>query len=149
MKLLEAKNLKIYKTLLDIFNDYTEKFPATGLDRFLNDLISFGVKAVPKDKKAQEILFYVVYGNIEPGSPAIVQDLLNRRFSDLDPKNKPYYKSGRKKEIAFWCKGGNIYDKVISLIDAKEDASKGFWCDADGKKVTLIKELTKDIQQYT
>jgi len=135
MKVLkEAKNLNVYTNLLDILGDYTDKFPATGVDKFLNTLIDTGIKSIPKDKKVQDILVKVTMGD---SNPEIVQNLLNLRFADLPVEIKPVYKNSNRKEVAFWCQDGKVYDKVISLIDTNKKG-KGFWCDVDGKKISLI-----------
>ena len=54
--LLEMKQLSIYKNLITIFGDYVSRFPATGVDQMLDDLLSSGVKVIPSDAQAQLIL---------------------------------------------------------------------------------------------
>lgn len=130
-KLNEAKNLSIYKKILTVFGAYADKFPGTGVEGLLDDLISAGVKTIPKDKKALEILGYIVGENTIPGA---VQKLLNFRFSDLPYNVKPVYRRGRKHLVAFWYVGSQGFDKVKSLLSG----GGGHWSDVDGDKVTLL-----------
>jgi len=137
----EARDLNVYKKLLKIFGEYTDKFPATGVDRLLNKALSVGLKAIPKDKKALEILESVLYS--DKSVPAKVQELLNARFSDLYVARRPRYKVGNAIECAFWNCDDKLYDKVISLIDLEGTAKTCFWSDASRKKVDIL-DLVED-----
>ena len=140
-KVSEAKDVKLYKRLLAILNDYTEHFPSTGVASLLDDLMETGIKAFPKDKRALEILKELfIYST--GSTPRMVQDFLNKRFSDLSPQVKPVFRNSRKHEVAFWSSGGTISDRVKDLVNM--EGKSGFWCDIDGKKVTLILPAGED-----
>ena len=47
-------------------------------------------------------------------------------------------KSGRRHEIAFWCRDDTVLDKVRDLINFEGTSGKGYWSDVDGKKVKLL-----------
>lgn len=130
----EAKDLGLFKKVLRIFGDYSDKFPATGVRKMFNAALDSGIKIMPKDKKALDILAYIV--DDKESVPAKVQKLLNIRFSDLCQNHRPIYKDGNAKQVAFWHSDGHIYDKVVSLLGF--NGKDGYWSDADGKKVTLI-----------
>jgi len=137
VNLSEQKDLNCYKTLLTTLGEYVDKFPATGVDKMLKNAIENGMKVLPKDEKALDILKCILMGG--KNVPATVQDLLNLRFTDLVIECRPVYlsKSG-KKEIAFWSKNGTISDKVLSLIDFSVEG-KSYWCNAEGEKINLEK----------
>ena len=126
----EAKNIQVYKSLLNVLGSFCNEFPMSSADRLFQDLCDGGAKLLPKDKRALEILTCSVCQG--------VQKLLNLRFSDLDYCIKPVSKAGRRHEVAFWCREGNVYDKVIDLINFGGKSGKGFWSDASGNKVELL-----------
>lgn len=135
-KILEGKqNLAVYKRLIWALGDYSDKFPATGVDQLFNKALEHGVKVVPTDKKAMEILSYIQLGD---SIPTIVNNLLNLRFSDLPAEYRPMYRAGSRKLVAFWGRAGQVYDKVVSLIDFNGKASSGGWVDVDGNKIKLL-----------
>lgn len=132
----EAKDLSLYKKLLRLFGGYSDKFPATGVDKMFKSLVSIGMKALPKDKRALDILSNLF--DQEKSIPAVVQMLLNIRFADLPLAVRPIYKNGRTKEVAFWEVDGKLSDKVITLLDFTGKEPAGSWADAEGKKVELL-----------
>jgi hypothetical protein len=137
MNLNEAKDLSVYKELLRVIGEYTDLFPATGVDRIFTTLVKKGIKTVPKDKKALQILSQVVGRKAVDSVPGAVSDLLNVRFSELAFNFKPVYLRGRSREVAFWSKNGRLYDKVISLLSLGDEKVEG-WVDVHGKKVELV-----------
>jgi hypothetical protein len=142
IKLSEAKDLTIYKKLLNIFGEYTDLFPATGVDRIFNTLVKKGIKTVPKDKKALGILDSILC-RASDSVPGVVSDLLNTRFSELPFKFRPVFLSGRAKEVAFYSKDGKLYDKVINLLSLGDEKVEG-WVDVHGKKVTVVDSLEEE-----
>jgi hypothetical protein len=134
--LLEAKDLSCYKKLLNVFGSYTDAFPATGVDRLLNKAIENGMRIMPKDKRAVEILNYIL--SMSKSAPARVQELLNVRFSDLPINFKPIFKVGNRREVAFWNADDRLSDKVVSLLDFEGAGKGGFWASVDRKKVDLV-----------
>ena len=131
--LLEMKQLSIYKNLITIFGDYVSRFPATGVDQMLDDLLSSGVKVIPSDAQAQLILASLLCNENIPKS---VQEIMNFRFGDLSYEVRPIYRSGRRHRTAFWNVDGEVHDRVRGLIFPV--GGKGFWCDPEGKKVSLM-----------
>lgn len=140
MDLNEAKDLSVYKELLRVIGEYTDLFPATGVDRIFTTLVKKGIKTVPKDKKALHILQWVVGKKSVESIPGAVSDLLNTRFSELSSNFKPVYLRGRAREVAFWSKDGRLYDKVIALLSLGDEKIEG-WVDVHGKKVELVDML--------
>ena len=132
----EAKDLSLYKKLLRLLGGYSDKFPATGVDKMFKSLVGVGMKSIPKDKRALDIL--VALFEQEKSVPAVVQMLLNIRFADLPLAVRPIYKNGRTKEVAFWEIDSKLHDKVITLLDFTGKAPAGRWVDAEGKKVELL-----------
>jgi len=137
--LIEAKNLTVYKKLLRVLGEYTDKFSSTGVTRLFNNAKDKGIKIIPKDKRAIDILNHVL--SID-SVPSAVQHFLNLRFSDLPIELKPIYKNGNRNEVSFWEKDGNIHDKVSTLVSFNDEKG-GAWVDVNGKKVVLV-DMTKD-----
>lgn len=137
--ILEGRDLTLYKQLLRTLGEYTDSFPATGVDRIFNSMVRRGLKSVPKDKKALDILDSLIYGcpGGDPSMPRIVSDLLNKRFSDLPFPVRPVFMNGRKREVAFFSKGGRLHDRVISLLLVGDEPVEG-WVDVNGKKVEIV-----------
>lgn len=134
--LMEAKDLNVYKKLLRMLGCYSDKYPATGVDKMFKALVTSGAKALPKDQRALDIIAHLV--NADKSVPAIVQEFLNVRFSDLPLCVRPIYKNGRGKEVAFWEKDGKLYDQVKMLVDFEGKSSSGSWADAQTQKVELV-----------
>ena len=135
-KLLEAaQDLNIYKVILDRFAEFVDSQPGTGMDKVYRQLLDCGLKCVPKDKRALEILTNLALGM---STPAVIQNLLNTSFSDLPITLRPVYNAAPRKPVAFWSKGGKLYSKVFDLIDIEGEGSKGLWTDEQGNKVELI-----------
>lgn len=132
-QLNEAKDLNVYKQLLKAFGDFTGQY-VTGVGKVYRDMLEAGLKCVPKDKRAQDILALV----LAEGSSKAVQDVLNVRLAELPITVRPIYKSGNSKLTAFWKKGDRILDKVYDLLDLKGEGAKGEWTDEKGEKVELL-----------
>lgn len=142
INLNEAKDLNLYKKLLTVLSDYTDKFPITGVNNIFKKVLRGGLKVICPCEAGQNILKYVL--NSKESVPAIVQKLLNTRFSDLSSEFQPIYKNENSgKTIAFLNRDGKIYDKVINLLnlDLEKDA---FWCNEKGEQVKLIDLVQKD-----
>jgi hypothetical protein len=131
----EGKDVSIYKKLLHILTQWSEKFPMTGVDTLLDKVINQGKAILPKDKKALNIIDHTIS---KESFSASVSDLLNTRFSDLPSEMKPFAKINRKMQLAFWNTGTRVTDMVKDLIDLEKKKTKGFWCDLNGNKVELI-----------
>ena len=56
----EAKNVNIYKTLLNLFADFCDRFPASSVDRLFDILVEAGTKILPADKRALDIISYAI-----------------------------------------------------------------------------------------
>ena len=142
-RILEAKDLKIYKKLLRVLGEYTQTFPSTGISSYFDTVVEQGKKVLPKDKQALAILYYILSDESKP-VPTIVGDLLNLRFANLPVEHRPMIWNGRKKEVAFWQRGNVISDRVKDLIDFKNTGKAGSWSDPDGNKVKLIDMTTEE-----
>ena len=132
MKLNEAKNLDVYKKLIWILAEYVKTTPATGTERLFDAAVEHGVKILPSNKTALNILDCVLNKNSVADS---IQKLLNMRFSNC--KIKPVTKEG-KHEVAWWTRQDLTSDKVKDLINWEGTGSGGSWTDMNGEKVTLI-----------
>lgn len=141
MKITEAKDVTVYKRLVQTLGEYCKKYPATGMDVYFDKAIEIGKKILPKDKRAQYILDVVLFSSTS--SSEAVQNLLNMRFAELEMCCKPLYKDGRKTKVAYWSRGDRIYDRVRYLLNM--DNQNGMWTDMEGKKVTLI-NLENDME---
>lgn len=134
MNILEAKDLDVYKKLLRMLGEYSEKFPGTGVTRMFDQALENGKKILPKDKLAIDILHHIFKTSSVPGA---VHKLLNWRFSNLPIELRPLIKNGRKKMVAHWTREALVSDKVKDLIDWAASGKKGHWSDVDGGKVKL------------
>lgn len=141
VKLFEAKDVAIYKQLLRVLGDYVQKTPGTGVDKLFDAAVESGKSIMPKDKRALMILNHILYK--KDTTPAIVQKLLNARFSSLPIDIRPIYKDGRKKVVAAWNRGVNTSDRIKDLIDFAGGSTGGSWADIDGNSVKLI-DMTKE-----
>jgi len=134
-KIFEAKDLIVYKKLITILGEFVTKFPASGVDQLFNTAIEQGKKILPKDKKALDILNFVLNTDSIPSS---VQKLLNMRFDDLPVEYKPMAKKGRKLETACWIRNAVVSDKIKDLIDFQVTGKSGAWSDNEGNKVSIV-----------
>lgn len=134
-KIQEAKDVNIYQKLLGVLGDYTSNIPCTGIDKLFDVASEQGKKILPKDKKALEILDYILSCE---STARVVHKLLNLRFSDLPTEYKPMMKDGRKHRVANWSRGAEISDRIKSLVDWDNTGAVGRWTDIDGEKVDLI-----------
>lgn len=134
-RILEAKDLALYKTMLRVLGDYCTNVPFTGVDKLFNMMIEKGAQVMPKDEHALDILRFV----LRMKSPAvIVHQLLNLRFSDLPVEVRPITKKGRRHEVASWTRDEIISDRVKDLVDWSGSGKQGAWTDIDGNKVELV-----------
>lgn len=132
IKLAESLGLNLYKKLLNNFADFVDKQPGTGMGRIYRQLLDAGIKCMPKDKRALEIISFVLSGTI----PKSIQDIINTSFLDLPMAIRPVYKVGNGRFTAFWNKGDKIFSKTMDLIDY--DGNNGFWSNEKGEAITLI-----------
>lgn len=130
----EAKDLNLYKHLLDVFGEYCDSSPATGVDGLLDVAIERGKELIPKDKRGEAIITYIFANS---NIPAAVHSFLNLRFCDLPTSLKPRIKKGSKYETVFWNSNGKIDDRIKSLL-SWEKGKGGFWCDVEGNKVQIL-----------
>jgi len=130
----EAKDLDVYKKLLQVLGTYSDKYPGTGVSRMFDQALEVGKKILPKDKLGLDILQFILKTNSVPGT---IHKLLNLRFSDLPMEYRPLVKNGRRKEVAHWNRGALVSDKVKDLIDWKAEGGSASWSNVDGEKVKL------------
>lgn len=136
MDLLEARqDLSVFKKLLHMLADYCERVPAASILAVYNKVLETGIKALPKDKRALAILKHIL--DSKDSSASKVQKLLNTRFAELPNCLKPAYLKDKKVEVAYWERGGKVYDKLFSMISA-EDGKQGNWAALDGTSVKLV-----------
>lgn len=134
-KIRESRDVNLYQKLLKVLGAYSAAVPATGVDNFFDVVAEHGKKVLPKDKKALEILGYV----LSCGTAArVVHKLLNWRFSDLPVEYRPMMKNGRKHLVASWSRDTKISDRIKDLVDFDLFGSTGRWTDIEGDKVSLI-----------
>jgi len=101
-RILEAKDLEIYKRLLRILGAYAKEAPAQGIEHLFNVVVEKGKSIMPKDKHALAILDEL----LDEEKPAdTVQKLMNMRFCSLPACCKPLMKAGRRYHVAFWNRG--------------------------------------------
>lgn len=131
----EAKDVSVYKKLLTVLTQYSEKFPMTGIDSMLDRVAEKGKSVLPTDKRALEIVDYVLSLN---SFSAAVSALMNTRFSDLPAELKPLANIDKTCQLAFWCVDGQPSDRVKDLICFNQETKTGFFCDSNGKKVELL-----------
>jgi len=134
-KIRESSDVSIYQKLLKVLGGYSVDIPATGIDGLFDAVSKYGTKVLPKDKKALEILDYILSSEV---TARIVHKLLNLRFSDLPVEFRPMIKNGRKFQVAYWSKNSSISDKIKDLINWEGTGKAGNWMDADSEKVDLI-----------
>lgn len=131
------KDLEIYKSLVNLFTEYVSVFSTSRAEKVLDYLINSGLKVIPDDSLAQEILLYML--NSKNSVPIKVLELLNLKFSDLPLNLRPRYQEGFEVKNAFWKVGNDISDSVFSLITiVDENSCQRFWCDSNGNKVELL-----------
>lgn len=138
-RIAEAKDVSLYKKMLNILGNYIDRFPATGCEKLFQVAVEQGVKIIPKDRAALNVLDHI----FDECAPTAIQKLLNIRFSDLPVCVKPLYKNGRKHLVAFWNRDNVAYDRVKELIDFAGTGKAGSWSNLDGDKVTLI-DMSKE-----
>ena len=134
-KIREAKDISIYQRLLQVLGDYSGSIPCTGVDKLFDVASEHGKKILPKDKKALEILDYILSGGT---TARVVHKLLNLRFSDLPVECRPIMKDGRKHLVTHWSREKKISDRVKDLIDFDLSGKTGHWVDIDGEKADLL-----------
>lgn len=139
-RIIEAKEIVLYKKLLQVLGDYSTRVPATGIDRLFDIAIEQGKKILPSDKLALNILDFILNSG---STPSVIQKLLNMRLSDLPVECRPMIKVGKKHEVAFWVRDNEISDKVKDLIDFQATGKAGKWGDLEGESVQLL-DLSKE-----
>jgi len=139
MRLNEAKDLEIYTRILNAFVQFIDWNPMTGMYKIYKQFLDAGLKCIPKDKKALDILDNVLSGSV----PKSIQDLINTNFSELPLFVRPIYKKGNSKLAAFWKRDDKIYTKVFDLISLDGSTSKGAWVDEKGEPIDLL-DLNKE-----
>lgn len=141
-KLNEASDLNLFKKILNAFSCFVGSQPGTGMNRIYKAMLDINTKMMPKDKRALDILAYVTK---DKSDSAIVQDVMNKTFSDLPCTIRPVYKDGSAKVIAFWCVDGKIFSKVADLLDLDGDDKKCYWANEKGEKVDLIDVTVEEV----
>jgi len=136
MKVLEAKDLNLYKKLITLLGDYCLSLPATQAQKYYDLALKNGVKIMPSDKVALEILDSII--SLEESVPSKIQKLLNIRFSDVQIEHRPNHKDGKRVFVAFWHCDGKTSDKVLDLINFDGGGTNGYWSNMKGEKVELI-----------
>lgn len=135
-ELVEAKQeMGIFKALLRMLLDYSDKSTGTSITGILNQFLEVGIKALPRDRRALAILRHVLF--CKETSSGKMQKLLNTRFSDLPVCIRPQYQEDKKILVAFWERDGKIYDKLFSLVNV-ETGKQGSWSSESGESVKLI-----------
>ena len=135
-ELNEARDLYSYKLLLNMLGEFTERNPGTAVSKMYKQVLAGGISCMPKDKQALVIIQYVLS---ELGTPKALNDLMNTNFSELPITNRPLYATKDKKNIvAFWCKGGKLYSRVIDLLSFEGETGK--WSDEKCGSVTLTEK---------
>lgn len=134
MNIFEAMDLTVYKKLLKVLGEYSDKFPGTGVSRMFDQALESGKKILPKDKLAIEILHFILKTN---SVASAIHKILNLRFSNLPIEYRPLVKNGRSKQVAHWTRETLVSDKIKDLIDWKGVGKKGYWSTVDGDKVKL------------
>ena len=125
-----------YKMLIDALGEFTQNLPMTGIAKYLDKAIANGMKIIPTDMHAINIITNCMFEDTPNGS---VQQFLNLRFGDLPYSLRPFYKNEADKiELAYWCRNSATSDRVTALVDFEGDGGSGFWCDVKGNKVALI-----------
>jgi hypothetical protein len=140
-KLLEAKDLLLYKRMLVVLGDYSTNVPMTGVDRLFDTAVEKGAQILPKDKNALEILKCVFSSD---SSAAAVHKMLNIRFSDLPVEVRPMAKQKQRHVVASWSRDDVISDRVKDLVDWAGTGKQGMWTDIDGNKVEIIDMNAKE-----
>ena len=135
-QITEAKDVTIYKNLLRQLGDYATSNQMTGVSKLFQQVIDGGIKVLPKDDRALSIIDRTIISAANPASS--VQKFLNVRFSDLSIDLRPIVKNGRRKEVAFWCRNGEVFDKVCDLISFSGKGRSGYWCNIRGDKMELL-----------
>lgn len=133
-RILEAKDLQLFRKILSVLGDYSTNVPMTGIDHLFDTAVEKGMAVMPKDKHALAILRYVFTGD---NSAAAVHKMLNIRFSDLPDGLKPMAKQDRRRIVASWSRDSHISDRVRDLVDWDATGKQGQWTDINGDKVEV------------
>ena len=141
-KLDESKDLVIYKLLLTTLEEYVNKFPGTGISKYLDHFLEAGKGSIPKNERAQNILLWVLTSGT---CGEAIAWICGKRFSDLPVMIRPSYKEVDVIKVANFGNEEKSYDLIGSLLgwdgDTHKDV-KGDWVGCDGKKVDLINAET-------
>lgn len=136
-KLLEDReDLKLFKKVVHVFGYYCDKLPGTAVEPLYNELLQRGLKCLPSDHVAINVLHYMLDRKLPDASK--VGEIMNLRFLDLPADVRPVFLDKDKTEtVASWKRGDKIYDRIMSLINL-EDGSKGSWVSQSGEAVKLL-----------
>lgn len=134
IRVLEAKDLSVYRRLLKVLGGYSDNFPGTGVGRMFDAALEHGKKILPKDTLAISILDHILKTN---SGAAAVSKILNLRLSELPVELRPLIKDGKRKIVAHWAREALVGDKIKDLIDWEGTGKKGHWANTDGEKVKL------------
>ena len=144
-RIFETKNITVYRKLLNTLGDYIGGAPCTGVDALFKILVKEGMKILPKDKYALNIIDHIL--TCSKNTPAAVHALVNTRFACLPTEFKPMIKSkDGKYEVAMFTRGKTIYDRVKDLIDFDVTNQAGNWTDINGDKAEIIDMSTEEIK---
>ena len=133
------KKLTIYKSIITNFHDYYTRFPMTVSDKYLELIVYNGLKIVPTDERAQDVLIYILSTYDKP--EACVQHLLNDKFDSLPPEIRPVVeveKGDGKFATAKWANDTGEHTSIWSMINL--DGSKKAYWSLNDEKVKLVKE---------
>jgi len=155
-KLLEsAKNLDVYKQIVLMYAEFVDAH-STAAATIYKQILEVGLKLIPKDDRAIDILVNILISPREQGDihtyqqgnggiTDAIQPLENKFFADLPVTVRPVFKKeDGSTETAGWCKkvgdkkeDVKVFTKVWDLLNFNGETG-GYWCDAAGNEVKLI-----------
>jgi hypothetical protein len=133
--------LNLFQKVLKLLSDYTDQYPASGVDGMLEDLRTNKAAVLPKGELEKEIIEYAMSIGTHPAGA--YQQLSNLRFADLPLCLRPLYQSVDKEEVAMWGQGDKVSDKIISMLDFKKEGDVKGFVDKAGEKVKLLSKEGK------
>ncbi len=136
-----AKSLEVYKQILEILNSYTDIFDNTLIGYHLESIISKGIKVLPIDTRAIEILKQITKNR--EAIAVKVEMIINGTFDNVGITLRPRYLDNNQDiHVAKWCKDNEISNKIIDLLNFN-DSEEGYWCNDKKEQVTLINTKEK------
>lgn len=140
--LSKSKRLVVYTLLLKTFQEYCDRFPGSGISKYLDYFLEIGKKIVPSDERAQDILLWVLTCGTSGEAVAV---LCGKQFTDLPVIIRPSYKDGDVIKIAHWGTKEKNYNNIFSLLGWDGDTHReitGGWVTSDvldnGKAIKLL-----------